>query len=248
VVLVTAALLVWWFVLRSDTPPAVSLDEAVVAATSTTGAESASTGGTEAPTTTGAATDSTSADTTAPGTAGDDADGEWIPAADGRSFAGYRVNEELASIGFFTAAGRTTGIAGRLVIDGDSVPVVEIVVDMTGLQSDSSFRDGALRRQALETSDFPTASFTLAEPIRLPDGALSGEPFAVDAIGDLEIHGVTNRVTIPLDAQLVEGAIAVVGSTEILFADYDIDKPSAAAVLSVEDRGIMEFQIVFTRG
>jgi polyisoprenoid-binding protein YceI len=105
-----------------------------------------------------------------------------------------------------------------------------------------------MRRQALETNDFPAASFTLSEPIALPGSAQSGEPFAVDAVGDLEIHGVTNRVTIPLEAQLVEGAIAVIGSLEIQFEDYAIEQPRAAAVLSVEDHGIMEFQVIFIRG
>jgi len=219
-VLVVAGVAVWWFVLRSDAPPAVSLDSAVEEAREVAG----------------------------DGSPGGDVAGTWVPLGDGTSFVGYRVEEELASIGFTTAAGRTGDVEGSLVIEGTTVTEVSIVADMTTLRSDSSFRDGAIRRQALETDTFPTASFTLAEPIDLPAGAADGAPFAADAVGDLEIHGVTNRVTIPLEAQLVEGTIVVIGSTEILFADYEIDKPTAAAVLSVDDRGIMEMQLVFTRG
>lgn len=219
-----AGFVLWWFVLRSDAPDPVSLDEAVVAAGDSTTAESGARG--------------------APG----DVTGTWVAASDGRSFVGYRVNEQLAGIGAVTAAGRTTGVTGRLTIDGTAVTAVSIVADMTSLRSDDSRRDGALRRQALETGAFPTATFALVEPITLPDGASDGTAFTVEAVGDLEIHGVTRRVTITLEAQLVADAIAVVGSLEIEFADWDIDPPSAAIVLSVEERGIMEFQLVFIRG
>jgi polyisoprenoid-binding protein YceI len=229
VVLAVAGFALWWFVLRSDAPDPVSLEDAVVAAGGSTTVDSGATTG------------------SVPDTPGG-IEGGWVVASDGRSFVGYRVNEQLAGIGAVTAAGRTTGVTGDLSIGGDTVTTVSIVADMTGLRSDDSRRDGALRRQALETDTFPTASFTLAEPIALPTGAADGTAFTVDAVGDLEIHGVTNRVTLPLDAQLVGDAIAIVGSLEIEFADYDIDPPSAAIVLSVEERGIMEFQLVFARG
>ena len=65
------------------------------------------------------------------------------------------------------------------------------------------------------------------------------------AIGDLTIHGVTRRVAIDLQGQLTNGLVVVVGSLEIQFADYDIDTPSSGLVLSVEDHGIMELQLVF---
>jgi polyisoprenoid-binding protein YceI len=174
-------------------------------------------------------------------------DGTWSLAADGRSFAGYRVEEELARIGFTTAVGRSTAVEGSLTIDATTVTGVEVRVDMTALESDSSSRDGAIRGQALETTAFPEASFVTTEPIPLPENAPSGEPFSIDAAGDLTLHGVTRNVVVPLEAQLAEGNIVVVGSLPILFADYDIERPSAAVVLSVDDEGIMEFQLVFER-
>jgi len=119
----------WWFLLRSTAPPAVSLDEAVDAATSTTVAGQSTV-------------------TTAPATAAS-VEGSWT--AGGDSFVGYRVNEELANIGFKTAAARTSDLAADLVIDGDTVTTVTIEANMLSLESDSSRRDGAIKRQALET-------------------------------------------------------------------------------------------------
>jgi len=222
---------VWWFILRSDAPEAVSLEGAVASVTSSTAA--------------GEALPDPS--TTAAGGADTDIEGAWLVAADGRSFAGYRVEEELGTIGLTTAVGRSTEIDGRLIVENGTLAAVDVAVDMTALRSDDSRRDGALRRQALETDTFPEASFRLSEPTRLPEEAASGAAFTVEAAGELTLHGVTRPVVIPLEAQLVEGNVVVVGSLDIAVADYDIARPSAAIVLSVDDNGVMEFQLVFAR-
>jgi len=69
----------------------------------------------------------------------------------------------------------------------------------------------------------------------------------VQAIGDLTLHGVTKQVTFPLHAQLNGDVITVTGSLQIQFADYDIAKPRAAIVLSVDDKGVIELQLFFTK-
>ena len=216
---------VYWFLLRSNAPDPVSLEDAVGTVTS-----SSTTPVVEGTTTT---------------TAAIGLEGTWT-IAEG-SFAGYRVREELATIGITTAAGRSEVVEGSLVIDGDAVTAVEVIVDVTSLRSDSERRDRAISTQALETRDFPTATFALVEPIVLPPAAAAGEAFTIPAVGDLTIHGVTNRVTIDLEAQLVEDKIVVVGSTSIRFAAYSIEQPTAIVVISVANNGIMEFQLVFSR-
>lgn len=52
---------------------------------------------------------------------------------------------------------------------------------------------------------------------------------------------------IDIEAQLVGSVIAVVGSVEITFADFDVTVPQVPIVLSAEDHGIMEFQLLFRR-
>lgn len=49
-----------------------------------------------------------------------------------------------------------------------------------------------------------------------------------------------------LQAQLSGGTLTVVRSITIVFADYGFSGPSSFKVLSVEDHGIMEFQLVFS--
>ena len=264
---------VWYFVLRGDAPPPVALEQAVaVAATSdaetatgqAAGAEAEAPAAPEAEDTADDAPvddapvdDTPVDDTPADDTPADDvpADdtpdpglvGRWEVLADGSSFAGYRVEEELARIGAVTAVGRSTVLTGSLVFDGAAITEVVIEVDLTALTSDDRRRDGALRRQALETNTYPSTTFTLTEPIPIDAVPAEGEALSVTATGDLTLHGVTRQVQIPMEGQLVGDRVAVVGSLEIVFADYDMDTPSAFIVLAIDDHGIMEFQLVFER-
>ena len=162
------------------------------------------------------------------------------------SFAGFRVDEELARIGAFTAVGRTGDVSGTLVIAGESVTSVEIEVDLTTLRTDDSRRDGAVQR-ALGTSQHPTATFSLSEELHIEGAVEFGESISLMASGDLTVNGITQPVTIDIEAQLVGSLIAVVGSVEITFADFDVTVPQVPIVLSAEDHGIMEFQLLFRR-
>ena len=163
------------------------------------------------------------------------------------SFVGYRVREELASIGATEAIGRTPDVTGSLTVEGTSITAAEFSADLTTLGSDEANRDRQLGRQALETSQFPTATFTLTSPIELADVPAEGQAVDATGSGELTLHGVTKAVEIPLQAKLEGGVVTVVGSLPIAFADYDIEKPSSFVVLSVEDNGTMEFQLHFTK-
>jgi polyisoprenoid-binding protein YceI len=164
------------------------------------------------------------------------------------SFVGYRVGENLANVGATTAVGRTPKVAGSLTFAGDTITAVKIDADLTGLQSDKSMRDGQLRRQALETDQFPTATFELTTPIQLGVKPADGQTVSVTAQGKLTLHGVTKDVSIPLQAKLSGSTVTVVGSLKIQFADFSVSPPQSMMVLSVDDFGVMELQLHFTKG
>ena len=162
------------------------------------------------------------------------------------SFAGFRVDEVLNNIGDFTAVGRTADVSGSIELSDTALVAATVEVTMSTLRTDNSFRDGRIYG-ALNTSEFPKATFTLAEPVELPAGMADGEAFSGSAEGDLTIKGVTNRVAFDLQAQLVGDIIVAVGSSDVVFSDYGVTAPTAPIVVSVEDHGIMEFQLLFTR-
>lgn len=68
----------------------------------------------------------------------------------------------------------------------------------------------------------------------------------VTATGDLTLHGVTKSVQIPLRARLGTDRVALIGSLDITFADYGIEKPNSFLVLSVDDHGTLELQLLLT--
>ena len=163
------------------------------------------------------------------------------------SFAGFRVNEVLGGgIGEFTAVGRTADVTGSIELTDAALVAATVEVTMSTLRTDNGSRDGQVRR-ALNTNEFSTATFTLVEPVELPAGIAEGVPFSGPAHGSLTIKGVTNRATFDLSAQLLDDTIVAVGSSEVVFSDYGVNAPSAPIVVSVEDHGIMEFQLIFTR-
>lgn len=162
------------------------------------------------------------------------------------TFAGFRLEEELASIGTNTAVGRTPDVSGTITIETGTLTAATITADLTGIVSDEPRRDDAIQR-SLGTATNPEAIFVLTEPIQLGADPSGGEVVEVTAPGELTINGVTNPVEITLQAQLIDDTILVTGTTDIGFADYEVEAPTAPAVLSVEDHGIVEIQLWLAR-
>lgn len=170
-------------------------------------------------------------------------DGVWNVQSD--SVVGYRVKEIL--FGQSTeGVGRTNAVTGSLTIASDEVTEARFDVDMTTLVSDSDRRDRQVNGRILDTSSYPTATFVLGAPISLTPEALGGGDLVVDAPGSLTLRGVTKDVTVALIARITDGVIEVSGSLEIVFADWSIPDPSISAI-SVEDRGLLEFLLRFSR-
>ena len=230
----------WWF-LRDDAPEEVDLSAATAGVAESGASQDGADGSTDA------AGDGGTFDSDASGTWNVDTDtGEFDYESATGTFAGFRIAEELAGIGSTTAVGRTGDVSGTMEIDGETVTSANFEVDLTTITTDDSRRDDKVQ-DALDTSSFPTASFTLTEPIELGSAASTGEPVSVSAIGDLTINGVTTQVGFPLDAQVVDGTVVVVGSLDIAFSDYDVEVPSSPIVVSVDDNGTLELQLLLTK-
>ncbi|MCZ7527064.1 MAG: YceI family protein [Acidimicrobiia bacterium] len=238
VVVVAGGAALYWFVIRSDSPPRFELSESPsTTAAGGTGADGAEPGGAE---TDGA--DSASG-----------ADGTWVvltaPRADGSvSEVGYRIGEQFARLPTPSeAVGRTPGVEGSLTIAGSTVEAVDVTADLSLLKSDKDRRDETLQTRGLETDTFPTASFVLTEPIDLGAPPEQGQAVTAVATGDLTLHGVTRPVEIPLDARWDGDAIEVVGQVDVALADFSIDPPDVAGMLTVENTGELELRLFFGR-
>ena len=192
------------------------------------------------------ATPSTSASPLASGQAA----GSWTVAKN--SVAGYRVREQLAFVGAPSdAVGRTSSISGSMTLAqtaaGYTVSAATFTVDVSTLTSDRSMRDQRLHSIGLQSDRYPTATFTLTSPITLPATASNGQALQVSAVGDLTIHGTTQRVTIPMSARLSGSQIEAAGAITFPFSQFNMTPPNIGGFVSVQNNATMEFALVFQR-
>jgi polyisoprenoid-binding protein YceI len=183
---------------------------------------------------------------------GDAIAGTWT-VSDG-SQAGYRVREQLASLSAESdAVGRTTDVTGSIALESDgsttTLTAGSITVDTTTIGSDEDRRDNRLRSEGLQTDTYPTATFTITQPVEIPAAAIAGTATDITLVGDLELHGVTKAVSIPAQARLADGAIQVAGSITFPLSDFEIVAPNIGGfIISIADEGALEFQVNFAKG
>lgn len=227
-------------VLRGDSVAALTLPAATPTAAATSDAS-----GSEAPASATAAT--SGAPVSATGVAG-----TWNVATG--SQAGYRVRERLANLSAESdAVGRTENVTGSITVeangDGARLTGGTLTVDTTTITSDENRRDNRLRTEGLQTDQYPTATFTVTQPVDVPAAALAGTATGITLTGDLTLHGVTKSVQIPAQAQLVGDTMQVAGSLAFPLSDYQISPPNVGGfILSISDQGTLEFLVSFSKG
>jgi polyisoprenoid-binding protein YceI len=171
-----------------------------------------------------------------------DLSGDWT--VSGSSYAGYRVDEVLNGTPV-TVNGRTDAVTGDITVAGSQVTEGTMTVDVTKIATDQPPRDAYFQDEAMETGDFPTATFTLTQPIAA-DGVEAGVPATYDVTGDLTLHGVTKSVTARMQASFTSDGGQIVGSIPITFQDFGVQAPSLGFV-TVEDHGSVEFSLDVAR-
>jgi polyisoprenoid-binding protein YceI len=165
--------------------------------------------------------------------------GEW-DIADG-STAGYSV-EATVNGSALPVTGTTRKVDGSATVRDAVLQRATIVVDVASITTDNATRDEYFRGPALDTDDYPTASFTLSSPVALSDQLLDGNPVTVAASGVLSLHGVTRDVDVSLTAELEDGSLVLSGSVPISFDDYDIAAIDLGFV-TVADAGSINFML-----
>ncbi|MEX2100351.1 MAG: YceI family protein [Acidimicrobiia bacterium] len=222
VIVVALAVAGWYFFLKSDPEPRAAIEETPTVAP-------------------------------APAPSGSTAsalDGTYtVGRGNSENFVGYRVTEKLVvNVAQTTATGRTNNVTATMTINGTTVSNVTVTADLRNLTSDNDLRDGRIRDSGLESNRFPEAKFVLTTPITLSAVPAAGETIKVDGIGDFTLHGVTKRVTVPLEGRWDGKAVQVVGTLPIVFGDYNITAPGSTFVASIDDHAEMEFKLFFDKG
>ncbi len=230
--------------IKDDPPDRFALDDGDASA-ATIGASASTAPAGDDPVTSDPAVTTPAATTpaaTTPGATGTPAAADAVWTIDpATSAVGYRVVEVL--FGQDTeGVGRTSAITGQLTVRGTQVTAADFEVDMTTVTSDEDRRDNQFHGRLMDTGSFPTATFTLTAPIELGTAPADGAAVTATATGDLTLRGTTNPVTFEVQAQQSGETIQIVGSTDIVFADYGIPDPSTAGI-STQDHGLLEFDL-----
>ena len=176
--------------------------------------------------------------------------GTWSVA--GGSQAGYRVREKLASLPAPSdAVGRTTAVTGQVTIADEGgtyrAKNASFTVDVSRLASNESRRDNKIRTIGLETAKYPQATFVAAGPIDIPADAVNGKVVTVTADGDLTLHGVTRKVSIPLQVQRNATQLRIVGNYDFSWDDFGMTAPSLPPFVSVTGSPKLEFDVTMAK-
>ncbi|MGH7649386.1 MAG: YceI family protein [Gemmatimonadaceae bacterium] len=153
--------------------------------------------------------------------------------------ARYFVREQLARINFPSdAVGVTDSVTGGFALDdkGQIIPAdSKFVVDLRGLKSDRSMRDGFIQHRTLETDKYPTVTLVPKELQGLPNPLPDSGRVSFTLLGDLTVRGVTKPTSWMVEAFMRHGEVRGTASTGFTFDDFQIVKPKVGSVLSVAD-------------
>jgi polyisoprenoid-binding protein YceI len=169
--------------------------------------------------------------------------------------ARYRVNEQLAGFELRNDAVGVTGkVSGGIAVDvkGSIIPgESRFVVDVSALKSDKDRRDGYVQRRLLETEKFPTVELTPTAirglPVPLPAAQGKLGPRQLEMTGNLTVRGVTPPTTWRVTASYDGGTVTGTAATAFTFADFQMEKPRVASVLSVADTIRLEYDFTLVR-
>ncbi|MFN2607637.1 MAG: YceI family protein [Acidimicrobiales bacterium] len=177
------------------------------------------------------------ADTSSAGGAATPVDGTWRVV--GGSQAGYRVKEVLFGQDN-EAVGRTGKVSGTFAVSGTTVQSGTVSVDLRSVTSNESRRDAQFQGRIMSTSTYPTAAFTLTQPIDVANIPADGVDTKVAAVGQLAMHGTTKAVTADLTVRRTGATVAVTGTIPVKFSDWNIPNPSFSGI-TTQDNGSVEF-------
>jgi len=169
--------------------------------------------------------------------------GTWTVAAG--SEAGFRVRESALGFGN-DVVGRTGAVTGTLTVSADSVTRAAFTVGLTTIKVGGKVP--AQLAASLDTRAYPTATFTLSEPVRLDPAFASGATITSTVAGLLSMHGSSHPVTATISGRRDGHVLQLAGSIQVNFSVWDIAAPGGFGFLgSLAGHGVAEFSLSLLR-
>jgi len=152
-------------------------------------------------------------------------------------FQGNRLN---------LAIGRTKGIAGDVMVDFSNPAnsqIGTIVIDVSQLKSDEDRRDNFIRRNGLQSSQYPQVTFKPTKIEGIPASVKPGDQLTLKVTGDLTVKQTTKPATFDVTLTTGQDKLTGTGSTLITLSDFGAG-PIQIAMLQTEDKAKLVFDFV----
>ncbi len=152
----------------------------------------------------------------------------------------YHVNHKLHA-----ADGRSSSIEARAIVQPDGKVLAMVRVPVASFDSGDANRDSNMR-DTLEAGRFPFVVFKGVTSLVMP--AALGKGIATAMQGQLELHGVTQAVNVPVTLQFADdGSAHVTGKMKLSLDAYRIERPSLLMV-KLDDECTIEFDLRMRKG
>jgi polyisoprenoid-binding protein YceI len=158
----------------------------------------------------------------------------------GESQVSYTVQETFINQNnkLNTAIGVTKQVTGDVYgnkADPSLSKVGAITIDISQFTSDSSMRDNFIRRNFLESSKYPLATFAPTAIDGMPGSYTEGQVYSFKGTGDLTVHNVTKPVTFDITASLSGTMLSGTAITTIKMSDFGVGPITLAGMLQTQD-------------
>ncbi|MFC9786990.1 YceI family protein [Rhodococcus sp. NPDC127528] len=178
-----------------------------------------------------------------------DVNGSWrvdAGTAPNATAAGYTVHEILngASV---TVVGSTDEVGGQATVEAGKLTSATVTVQVKGISTGNARRDGQFAGNVMSVGTYPTARFTLDQPVDLSALPTDGTAVTVPATGTLELRGGSRPVAVDVKVLQSGPALIASGSIPVTWTDFGVQPPSLAFV-TVDDAGTVDFLVHLEKG
>ena len=149
------------------------------------------------------------------------------------------------------AIGTTHSVQGGFQIRTGASPLVaamNITVDLRTLQTDSQMRDNYVRRHALETDTYPTATFVSTSTQGLPTIYSDGQTVHFQLIGNLTMHGKTNKEVFDVQGKVVGNTVTGTATSTVYMTDFGIQPPNLANIAIAQNKVLITITFIAKEG
>ena len=166
--------------------------------------------------------------------------------------ARFRVREQLVGVNLPNdAVGITQKVTGSIVVGDNGQPIPaesKIVVDVSDLKTDVTMRDNFIKRNTLQTEQYPAVEFVPTAFRGLTGPLPTSGSRRFDIVGNMKIKDQTRSIVWHVTAEFAPGRVTGSAVTRFTFADFGMEPPRAGRVVAVSQAVGLEYDFNLVAG